>query len=49
MEYIMDFNPIIAEDVNNDEMALIEGKIKQGKSLTEEEVINFLDTIIYIT
>ena len=49
MEYIMDFNPIIAEEVNNDEMALIEGKIKQGKSLSEEEVINFLDTIIYIT
>ena len=25
------------------------GKIKQGKSLTEEEVLKFLDTIVYIT
>ena len=49
MEYIMDFNPVIVDDINNEEMASIEGKIKQGKSLTEEEVLKFLDTIVYIT
>lgn len=49
MEYIIDFNPVKKEELNNEEMAIIEGKIKQRKSLTNQEAELFLDAINYIT
>lgn len=48
MEYIVDFKPIIIENIDYDLLALIEEKINKKISLSEEETKFFLDNLCYI-
>ena len=49
MKYIVDFNPIIMNDIDYYYYLQIENKIKNRQSLTNEEASDFLDIIGYIT
>jgi len=48
MEYIVDFKPIILEEIDYDYLASIEEKIKSKISVTNEEIKYFLDSLCYI-
>ena len=48
MEYIVDFNPIIIDDINFEILADIEEKIKLKISITKEEANYFLDNLCYL-
>lgn len=49
MKYIIDFKPYIPDEINNNELYIIENKIKNKESITSEEAKLFLDTINYLT
>ena len=49
MDYILDFKPVIKEEIEFEYLINIENKIKSNESLTKSEISYFLDTIIYIT
>lgn len=49
MNYIIDFNPYIANNLDNKYLSEIENKIQNKLSVTNEELSNFLKTIIYLT
>lgn len=48
MNYIVDFKPVIMDDIDYDYMSNIEQKIKNNISLNLEETTNFLDTLCFI-
>lgn len=49
MNYIIEFTPHIENNINYNYLSDIEYKIKNKISLTNEELNNFLNTIIYLT
>lgn len=49
MDYIVDFKPYIATEIDVDYYADIERRISRGEAITENEADNFLRTIIYQT
>lgn len=49
MNYIVDFNPVVMENIDYDYLKEIESKVKEKDSLTVEKITYFLDAISYIT
>lgn len=48
MDYIVDFKPIIIEDLNIDKLTNIEEKLMNNIAVTEKEINYFLDTLNYL-
>jgi len=48
VEYIVDFKPVIIEEIDYDMLASIEDKINSNISITQEEYKYFLDNLCYI-
>lgn len=49
MDYVIDFKPYKAKEIDLDYYANIERRISRGEAITENEADNFLRTIIYLT
>ncbi len=49
MEYILNTNPLVMNNINYEEIKQIESKIKNKEPLTEEEADYFLDFVVYAT
>lgn len=49
MNYIIDFNPIVINNVNEEKISEIEYKIINNISISKEEIKYLLDYIIYLT